>query len=55
MKTLLGILQVCSGLLTLGLLALTIIKAYNGHSSRRLTGWILACAGAFVALTILLT
>ncbi len=55
MKTLLFILQVCTGLSTLGLLALTIIKAYHGHPSRRLTGWILGFMTAFVALTLLLT
>lgn len=53
MKTLLVILQVLTGLSTLGLLVLTIIKAYHGHSSQRITRWILACAGAFVVLTLI--
>jgi len=53
MKTLLITLQVCTGLATLGLLGLTIVRSYHGHSSRRLTGWILACMGVFVALTLL--
>lgn len=53
MKTLLGILQIITGLSTLGLLGLAIIRSYHGHPSRRLTGWFLACAGAFVVLTLL--
>lgn len=55
MKTLLITLQVCPGLATLGLLGLTIVRSYHGHSSRRLAGWILGFMTAFVALTLLLT
>ena len=52
MKTLLFTLQIITGLSTLGLLVLAIIKAYHGHSSRRLSGWILGFMGTFVALTL---
>lgn len=53
MKTLLSLLQVCSGLATLGLLGLAIIKSYHGHASRRLARWILGFMVAFVTFTIM--
>ncbi len=55
MKTLLVILQVLSGLSTLGLLVLTIIKAYHGHTPRKLARWIIGFSAAFVVLTLVVT
>ena len=51
MKTILFTLQVLTGLSTLGLLALTIIKAYHGHSSRQLIRLTLGFMIAFVTVS----
>lgn len=55
MKTLLLILQVVAGLASLGLLAWCSIKAFRGHPSKRLSGWVIGFSAAFVVLTLMLS
>ena len=53
MKTLLFLLQILAGLASLGLLGLAVVKAYRGHTPRKLARWIIGFSAAFVMLTIL--
>lgn len=55
MKTILQLLQLLTGLASLGLLAWCSIKAFRGHPSKRLSGWVIGFSAAFVVLTLMLS
>lgn len=55
MKTILQLLQLLTGLASLGLLVWCSIKAFRGYPSKRLSGWVLGFASAFVVLTLVVT
>ena len=55
MKTLLFLLQILAGLASLGLLVWCSIKAFRGHPSKRLSGWVIGFSTAFVVLTLMLS
>lgn len=51
--TLLFALQVMTGLTSLSLLGVIIVKAYHGYSPKRLSWWALGFTTVFVLLTLL--
>ena len=53
LETLLFALQVLTGLTTLSLLGVIIVKAYQGYSPERLSRWTLGLTTVFVLLTLL--